>query len=82
MTTTTGAQTPQREPTFEDYQRRDQTPSQWWSDRVAPMSTPAPEKLPPGEISPEQYHRLSPDQQARYANLRGGRWIERSKLRE
>jgi hypothetical protein len=42
------------------------TPSDRWSART--------------QITADQYHRLDPADQAKYANLPGGQWVERSKL--
>jgi hypothetical protein len=50
------------------------TPSDRWSARTQP-SAPRP-----GAISADQYHRLDPADQAKYANLPGGQWVERSVL--
>jgi hypothetical protein len=55
----------------------------------APTAAPQPSQTPqgttppaprPGAISADQYHRLDPSEQVKWANLPGGQWIERSKL--
>jgi hypothetical protein len=52
-------------------------PAERWADRGAPASAP-PSR--PGAITSEAFHRLAPDVQTGFVNLRGGEWIERSKL--
>jgi hypothetical protein len=52
---------------------------------AAPPAPPSPQRAPPpaarpGSISAADYHRLEPAEQAKYANLPGGVWVERSKL--
>jgi hypothetical protein len=46
----------------------------------AAPAQPAAPATRPGTISADEFHRLSPEVQSQYANLSGGRWIERAKL--